>query len=317
VSRRLTRAANAVRLFREMRDFPAVEQSLTWIVGSPRSGSTWLAGLLSQHKRVGYLNEPLIGLHLGVLYDQVIAAPRSAGPAPGNRMYDLINLVEQEDYFFRKRDMHVWGPALRRLLLTRFRQQMQRKGLRPGNDRLLIKEPHGSEAADIVTTVMPECRLLVLVRDGRDVVDSELDAIAPGAWSSYAVSTEGLTEQQRMQLVEQQAHMWVLRTRVAQQAHGMHDPSRRMMVRYEDLLTDTGTHVERIYRWLGVDVPTDLAAIVDRGAFASLPEDQRGPGKFARAASPGLWRERFTIAEQSVLTRVMGDQLASLGYEVG
>jgi hypothetical protein len=180
---------------------------------------------------------------------------------------------------------------------------------------MLLKEPHGSEGADLLAGVLPQSRLLLLVRDGRDVVDSELDSIAPGGWSSYAVSTENLGEGDRLRLIEQQAMRWVLRTRVSHQAYGRHDESRRLLLRYEELLADTETHVRRIIDWLGLSAPPNLGEIVAGAAFSKLPVERRGPGQFARAASPGLWRERFTIAEQDVLTRVMGEQLAVLGYE--
>jgi hypothetical protein len=108
---------------------------------------------------------------------------------------------------------------------------------------------------------------------------------------------------------------WVLRTRVAHQAYGQHEDSRRLLLRYEELLADTDLQVRRIVDWLGIAVPPGLSEIVDKASFAALPVDRRGPGQFARAASPGLWRERFTIAEQEVLARVMGEQLAILGYE--
>ena len=293
-----------------------VESSLVWLVGSPRSGTTWLAGLLSRLPRIGYVNEPLIGLHLGVVFDQVIAAPPKAGPAAGGRIYDLINLVGEDDYFFNEKHRHVWQPPLRTLVLTRFREQMYQRGLQPGRDRVLLKEPHGSEGADVLGSALPHSRMLLLLRDGRDVVDSELDSIAPGAWSSFAVSTEGLDVDERARLIEAQATRWVLRTRVAHQAFGRHDPSRRLMVRYEDLLADTEHHVRAIVDWLGLPIPADLAEVVAATRFAALPKDRTGPGQFARAASPGLWRSRFTADQQAVLAKIMGEQLSILGYEV-
>lgn len=48
--------------------------------------------------------------------------------------------------------------------------------------------------------------------------------------------------------------------------------------------------------------------------FTAIAESDRGPGHFARAATPGLWRSSFTADEQSRLQNVMGPTLASLGY---
>jgi hypothetical protein len=285
-------------------------------MGSPRSGTTWLAGLLSRFPDIGFVNEPLVGLHLGVVFDQVIAAPPKAGPAAGGRIYDLINLVGEDDYFFSEKHRHVWQPPLRTLLLTRFREQMYQRGLQPGRSRLLLKEPHGSEGADLLGAALPRSRLLLLVRDGRDVLDSELDSIAPGGWSSYAVSTEALDADERARLVEAQSTRWVLRSRVAQQAYGRHAEPLRLMLRYEDLLADTETHVRRIVDWLGLPRPANLSDVVASAQFSALPADRTGPGQFARAATPGLWRERFTDDEQRLLAKIMGEQLEILGYDV-
>jgi Sulfotransferase family len=272
--------------------------------------------LLSRFPDIGFVNEPLIGLHLGVVFDQVIAAPPKAGPAAGGRIYDLINLVGEDDYFFNDNHRHVWEPALRNLLLARFQEQMQQRGLQPGRSRMLLKEPHGSEGTDLLSSALPQSRMLLLVRDGRDVLDSELDSIAPGAWSSYAISTEALDADERNQLIEAQAMRWVLRSRVSQQAFGRHDESLRLMLRYEDLLADTETHVARIVDWLGLPRPANLSEVVAATQFSALPADRTGPGQFARAASPGLWRERFTAEEQAMLAKIMGEQLAILGYDV-
>ena len=45
----------------------ALESRLVWVLGSPRSGSTWLSSLLRASPRVVRVDEPGIGVHLGVL----------------------------------------------------------------------------------------------------------------------------------------------------------------------------------------------------------------------------------------------------------
>src|SRR5436190_17938226 len=120
-----------------------VEQSLIWIVGSPRAGTTWLAGMLGAHRDVLFIDEPLIGLHIGVLFDQIISLPSSSGDAVGRRVRDLSS--SRDDYFFSDRYRGAWQPALRRLILERFRAQLLDDGRRARKTRLVVKEPHGSE----------------------------------------------------------------------------------------------------------------------------------------------------------------------------
>ena len=90
---------------------------------------------------------------------------------------------------------------------------------------------------------------------------------------------------------------------------------RRLLVRYEEMLDDTLGQLSRILRWLELRTdPEDVTRMVARHAFQAIPESEKGPGKVARAASPGLWRGRFTEEERRVLEEVMGEKLRELGY---
>jgi hypothetical protein len=50
-------------------------------------------------------------------------------------------------------------------------------------------------------------------------------------------------------------------------------------------------------------------------SFEAIPAESRGPGRFARAATPGLWRENLSTEEQRLLMDVIGPKLQQLGYE--
>ena len=49
--------------------------------------------------------------------------------------------------------------------------------------------------------------------------------------------------------------------------------------------------------------------------WSDVPESERGPKEFHRAATSGLWRENFSDEEQAVLHEVLGPKLRQLGYE--
>ena len=57
--------------------------------------------------------------------------------------------------------------------------------------------------------------------------------------------------------------------------------------------------------------PHSRTAIRDHAFGVDQPT---GPTEFARAASPGLWRENLSSEEQRTTTEIMGKQLAALGY---
>jgi hypothetical protein len=280
----------------------SVERRLVWIFGSPRSGSTWLANLLARGGDVVMLDEPGIGAHLGCT-PNALHGLRQEAPTP-KRLEDLRRGAP--DYFFSTEYEANWRPALRRLLIKRFAAQL-------GGARLaVIKEPHGSEGADILMSLLPESRFIFLLRDGRDVIDSELDAAQPGSWATRQVP--GVVLGDRVDYVRERARLWLWRTETVQRAFAGHSPDLRWRVRYEDLVADAGQALRPVARWLHLDEEAVLKAASDI-AFDRLPPDERGPGRFARAAAPGLWRENLTDDEKVAIEEIVGAKLRELGYE--
>jgi hypothetical protein len=283
------------------------EGQVVWILGSGRSGSTWLLHLLARLTGAAAVDEPLIGAHLGTPLSVV-----SGVPQPSERLV-IDASRDREDYVFAERHRAVWEPALRALVLRRFAESARTQG-RGVRDLILVKEPNGSTAAPVLTAATPRSRLLFLVRDGRDVVDSALDGVS-GGWitEGYGLRVDGAEARQRFLVTR--AHQWVQTVRAVTDAFDGHDPARRLRVTYESLRADPKPELGTMLRWLGRDDAVGgIDAAVDALSFDNLPATDKGPGHFARAASPGLWRERFSPEEQSVLEDIMGQTLRELGY---
>ena len=180
---------------------------------------------------------------------------------------------------------------------------------------MVVKEPNGSHAAELLLSLLPGSRLIFLLRDGRDVVDSLVAANQERGWRENRSSLDATSEASRLAFVRRESEVWVNRTSGVQNAYEAHDPARRYLLRYEDLLRDTRAELGRLLEWLGRPRKDDeLAATVDDHAFESLPRFLTGPGKIRRAATPGLWRENLREAEQEAMSDVMGAKLHELGY---
>lgn len=291
------------------------DSSLVWMLGSPRTGSTWLLNVLAIADRIVGCDEPGIGYHLSLFSADVmgphpVAFDASPSVLPAGRAGD-------PQYFFSDQFTEAWREPLRQLVLRRFGAHLAAGGA--GRDGLLvIKEPAGSQAAPFLVDLFPRSRLLFLARDGRDVVDSELDAVSKGGWLSDLFDAQApLPADERLNLLRAQAHRWVHRMQLVQQAYDVLPPQQRLLVRYEDLRADTFTVTEQIFHWLGTPVPeAALRSRVAETAFEALPSDQRGQGRFTRAATPGAWRQSLTAAEQQIANQIMGPTLAALGYDV-
>lgn len=315
-----------------------LESKLVWIFGSPRTGSTWLLEMLCdplearRDEPLGFswpedwegqvpalaVDEFLISSHLVPHNGQVVDVFETPLPATLNGLFQ-----RRASYAFSDEFADVWRPEARRLTLVRLHavvERARRAGLdvTPELPVVVIKEVNGSHAADFVMSLFPRSRLIFMLRDGRDIVDSLLDANSPEGWRSRIGIGEGGfdTPEARLEFVRDTCRTWAARINVCTRAYDAHDPALRRRIRYEDLLADTPGMLGDLAGWLGL--PHDEARIREitaKHSFAEVPEKRRGPGRRWRAASPGQWRESLTLEERELAQEIMGPKLAELGYE--
>lgn len=185
---------------RDARALDEFESRLVWIFGSPRTGSTWLLQLLTHplavaddselgvtrreapdagDAQVVPIDEPYIPQHLApALPDELVVSDA----LPAVTIQSLR--AGSPNYFLSGHYAGVWRAQLRRLVLARLRSQAERIASRYSLARPLVavKEPNGSLGADFTMSLLPRARLIFLPRGARDVVDSMIDAQAPGRW---------------------------------------------------------------------------------------------------------------------------------------
>ena len=278
------------------------ERRLVWILGSPRSGSTWLMNVLS-YGGATKINEPAIGAHLGVMVDSFLPIEPYGRPVT----YSLDQFRSDDDYFFSAKWEQVWRPALRGLILRRFQAQL-------GEHRYaIVKEPYGSQAAELLMSILPHARLIFLLRDGRDVIDSILDATAPDSWLMRLL--EGFRAMNRETSIRSQAYGWLWRTQAVQHAFEAHRDELKMLVRYEDLRPDPTPILIRLAKWLGLHEER-IVQVAQATAVERLRRDEVGQGKFIRTATPGQWRKNLSTQEQAMVHDIIGEKLLELGYAV-
>jgi Sulfotransferase family len=316
-------------------DDQTLESRLVWIFGSPRSGSTWLLDLLvhpllpTDESAIGAerrdapdagapqaipINEPYIPQHLTPPLFQARSTSDSLATVTLNSFRHA-----SPSYFLCDRYADVWMPELRRLVLARLGAQARDIATEYGiNDPLVIvKEPNGSMGADLVLSLFPSSRLIFLLRDGRDIVDSMVDAQAPGGWlEAPSGSPSDESPQARLDLVRHESHLWLARTQAVQRAYDAHPAGLRHIVRYEQARSDALGVLADLDRWLGLRRgKKERASAVRWNDFDSYPAEAKGRGMPLRAARPGLWRQNLTSAEQHTMAEIMGDKLAEVGYQ--
>lgn len=69
----------------------------------------------------------------------------------------------------------------------------------------------------------------------------------------------------------------------------------KVLVKYEDLRSDALDIMRGVRGALDLTVDEEqLSGTVEKHAWENIPEEEKGPGKFYRKASPGGWREDLT-----------------------
>jgi len=266
-----------------------LEKKIVWILSSPRSGTTWLAQRLLRNKSNVHWDEPLIGWHLNIHRDWH---------------------TSRDDYVFSKQHKINWLPAFRKLFLARTYSQAQTL-----TKNILIKEPNGSKSADIFMEALPNSKLIHVLRDGRDVVDSLIDAHKPDSWQKDLKRFPLLTDNIRRNHIKKYSKDWCETLILLNNEYEKHNPDLRLFVKYEDLLIDTFTELKKIYQFLGISIEDDeLRKIIKKYEFKNIPSSEKGSGKFNRSASPGKWKENFSEDEIKLMNSIMGKQLSKFNY---
>jgi hypothetical protein len=272
--------------------------------------------LLGAHRAIVPINEPLIGLYLSPFLSDL------SGWSP--RALDETNFTirkvqdEQRDQFLAREFRDVVDPALGELIRKRFLAQVVRYPPRAGAARAIaaVKEPAGSQSADLISSALPDSRLLFLLRDGRDMVDSAVAANVKGSWVTRDFpGATGLDEKDRLDFVVEHSLKWLWRTQTVQDAIETH-PGPTRTLKYEDLLAAPVSELAGLFDWLGLDATqSELEAMVGTHSFQAVPAERRGKGEFHRAATPGMWRENLRQSEIEAMDEILGPKLRELGYE--
>jgi LPS sulfotransferase NodH len=286
---------------------------LAWIFGSSRSGSTWLLRMLSGLERVIPIDDPHLGHHLGVWRPIPLAWATSKDPPKLGTLADYKR--KKRDYLFSDSYRDAWMPKLRELIAARFEAQAAEDlaGSDPVESPIVVVKEPGSHAADTIMDLFPDSILIFLLRDGRDVVDSWLDAYRDGSWATdegaYPLDDAG-----RPALIRWQSSVWLHRTEVVQETFERTDPVRRVMIRYEEMRADPVASLVRICEALGIDGGDQLQGIAAANEFSRVPEEHRGAGREIRRAQPGGWAAHMSREEIIEMHEILAPKLDELGY---
>lgn len=275
---------------------------LVFVVGAPRSGTTWLQRLLGAHPSVVTTQETdLISRYFGSWYDE----------------WDR-QLPTQAEHWQRQRHRGLPAVLTREefdqiTVATARRVYARVLALKPSASVVVDKNPDYSLHVGVLRRMFPDAPVIHIVRDGRDVAASMLAAGKGWGrdWAPRRVRTA--------------AEVW---RHHVEAAAGAEATGAYLRVRYEDLAADGGAVLMQCFTVAGISTtaaeceellaasrltePAD-SLVWSGEVIRQLGQSPPEPSGFRGGGSGSRWPQ-WTQRERLAFDAVGGDLLRRLGY---
>lgn len=282
-----------------------------FVVGAPRSGTTWVQTMLGAHPAIVSPQETGVVPHyvapMAARFDQEVAAAAQAGSS--ERVVGLPVVLTRAQL----------RGTLREVLASVARAALE---LKPGAHIVVEKTPDNARHVELIQWLSPDARFIHMIRDGRDVAASLLAASA--SWGGRWAPND----------VRRAAQVW--KDHVLGGRDAAREGDRYTEVRYSDLQDEGPTELARLFAHCGVEVTEDDASeICERFTFERMAsstastfdsvvvggaacEVAKGPARepegFYRVGRSGSWRA-WGPGQCWAFDEVAGDLLVELGFE--
>ena len=277
---------------------PQIQQEPIFVVGGQRSGTTMLRLMLNSHPHIAI---PFESDFIPRFYRRVADYGDLSRKENVTRLLD--DIAEQP---FVKRGKLVFDEAaiLARhprsypeLIKAIYQVYAESEGKRRWGD----KDPDYVTELDVLWKLFPGCRIVHIVRDGRDVAISlrELD------WGSKNLI--------------KLARDWSWQVTLGHKMGVMLGPEYYMEIRYEDLVLEPERTLRRICAFIGEPYFPKMLSYHETAAAAMPADSLKYHGTSVRPPDTDkvqAWRRRMSAADRILFEEVAGRTLREFGYEL-
>ena len=266
-----------------------LEKQFVFIIGAPRSGSTWLSRILASHPEVASTDAEL------TVFDSYVG--------PWLRSFD------REELFAKKSKSskglpHVWPRKQFDDFVMQFIEKVY-SSLRilPQHKVIVDKHPIYSYYVKEINYFLPHAKYINIIRDGREMAHSWNRMWEKEGWGNPTFLGACLD--------------WVKFNRGARTAQAL-APENYLEVRYENLLSNTDGEIERILSFCNIDSSREVrSGIVAKNtgekSMVSSPNPQFSFQDKMRGKVS--WRTLLSKDEIFISRKHIGKELVEYGYE--
>jgi hypothetical protein len=277
---------------------------VVFLVGAPRSGTTWLQSMVASHPHIYTGTETLFFMTFGP------AEKRFFNPPGGRRIGIGEYLSKEQFYNFMGR---LFWCAISALPEP---PSIPKYFLEKTNSHCLY--------GDFILNLFPNARFIHLIRDGRAVVDSLLRA-SNGWGADWAPRS-----------VDEATKLWALHVRASRKIRELiKDSGQYIEVRYEDLRKNPYQSLSELFKWLALPVDKSLVGSIiesnslhntlqSKEPFGSIPMKSVSgvepkvntayPPGFIGPAPSQLNEISLSYLQRIKVELLVGDLLRDLGY---
>jgi len=276
------------------------EIKTVFIVGQPRSGTTWLMWLLAQHPAVVACN------HAGFFHELKPLAGWWKMPVLHGKNIHIVNQVDGGAESRQKRKLdevlgwEEFSSNASRLAEAVFSAIASAK---PGASCVVEQTPENLDFWKLILDVCPQAYFLHIVRDPRSVFASLRDAA--GTWAPAGeFPTHPVTVGESWRRYLQNAAELRLHTPSFHEVH------------YENLQANGEAVLQGIFEWLDLEIDEGKCrGYLERGSFNEMKSAQKWmPEGFFRKGKSAGWVDELSPSQIKSLEFVAGDLLDKQGY---
>ena len=251
----------------------------------------------------------------------------------------LVNTPEAEEWLTRKSNRWNQGRDLSPLVLRAaadfmLERDAAKEGKRIVGDKSPSSTIHGQAVRDM-HSIYPDAKLIYIVRDGRDVLVSERFRNLVEESKFLKAEDKRIVEELRKDktpftngtrsiftetVIRRVASAWVKNLQETDEEGRRLFGENYCSLRYEDLLAHPFDEMQKLWKFLGVQIDPSLEKTIIE-EMSSNPDEEwqakrnEGIASFLPKGHAGNWERLFTGRDKSLFKEVAGEMLVKWNYE--